>query len=51
MPTAIHQIQKPSTKFRSAMRQILSIDKRELERRELQWKNGRKKHETHKRHR
>jgi len=42
MPAAIHQIQKPSAKFRNAMRQILSMDKRELDRREAEYKQQRK---------
>jgi hypothetical protein len=50
MPTAIHQIQKPSAKFRNAMRQILSIDKRELDRREAEYKKQRKI-KNHHRHR
>jgi hypothetical protein len=50
MPTAIHQIQKPSDKFRNAMRQILSVDKRELDRREAEYKKQRKI-KSHHRHR
>jgi hypothetical protein len=50
MPTAVHQIQKPSTKFRSAMKQILSVDKRELDRREAEYKKQRKI-KNHHRHR
>jgi hypothetical protein len=50
MPTAIHQVQKPSDKFRNAMRQILSVDKRELDRREAEYKEQRKI-KSHKRHR
>jgi len=41
MPTANHQIQKPSANFRNAMRQILSVDKRELDRREADYKKRR----------
>ena len=41
-PTAVHQIQKPSVKFRNVMRQILSVDKRELDRREAEYKKQRK---------
>jgi len=40
MPAATEQ--KPSEKFRKAMRQILSVPKKELERRELQYKEQRK---------
>lgn len=40
MPKA--ESQKPSEKFRKAMRQILSVPKSELERREAEYRNGRK---------
>src|SRR5439155_9831710 len=36
MPTATEQ--KPSDKFKKAMKQILSVPKKELDRRELQYK-------------
>jgi hypothetical protein len=42
---------KPSDKFKKAMKQILSVPKKELERRELEYKNGRKQHKSHKQHR
>jgi hypothetical protein len=42
--------QKPSEKFRKAMKQILSVPKKELERRELQYKEQRKI-KSHHRHR
>jgi hypothetical protein len=47
MPTATEQ--KPSEKFRNAMKQILSVPKKELERRELQYKQQReiKNHHRH----
>jgi len=48
MPAATEQ--KPSEKFRKAMRQILSVPKKELERRELQYKEQRKI-KNHNRHR
>jgi hypothetical protein len=50
MPTAIHQIQKPSDKFRNAMKQILSVPKKELDRREAEYKQQRKI-KSHHRHR
>jgi mRNA-degrading endonuclease RelE of RelBE toxin-antitoxin system len=43
MPTAAHQLQKLPVKFRKAMRQILSIDKKELDRREAEYKKQRAK--------
>ena len=48
MPTATEQ--KPSDKFRKAMKQILSVPKKELERRELEYKEQRKI-KSHHRHR
>jgi hypothetical protein len=42
--------QKPSEKFRKAMKQILSVPKKELERRELEYKEQRKI-KSHHRHR
>jgi hypothetical protein len=42
--------QKPSEKFRKAMKQILSVPKKELERRELEYKQQRRI-KTHNRHR
>jgi hypothetical protein len=42
--------QKPSEKFRKAMKQILSVPKKELERRELEYKEQRKIKSQH-RHR
>jgi len=42
--------QKPSEKFRKAMKQILSVPKKELDRRELQYKEQRKI-KNHRRHR
>ncbi|HEV3393478.1 MAG TPA: hypothetical protein VG103_08230 [Chthoniobacterales bacterium] len=48
MPTATEQ--KPSDKFKKAMRQILSVPKKELDRRELEYKEQRKV-KSHHRHR
>jgi hypothetical protein len=48
MPTATEQ--KPSDKFKKAMKQILSVPKKELDRRELQYKEQRKI-KSHHRHR
>jgi hypothetical protein len=42
--------QKPSEKFKRAIKQILSVPKKELERRELQYKQQRKI-KNHNRHR
>jgi len=48
MPTATEQ--KPSEKFKIAMKRILSVPKKELERRELEYKQQRKIR-SHNRHR
>jgi hypothetical protein len=48
MPTITEP--KPSEKFKRAMRQILSVPKKELERREVQYKQQRKI-KSHHRHR
>jgi len=48
MPTATEQ--KPSEKFRKAMKQILSVPKRELDRRETEYK-AQRKIKNHHRHR
>jgi len=48
MPTATEQ--KPSEKFQKAMQKILSVPKKELERRELEYKQQRKI-KSHHRHR
>jgi hypothetical protein len=48
MPTATEQ--KPSEKFRKAMKQILSVPKKELDRRETEYKEQRKIKNQH-RHR
>jgi hypothetical protein len=42
--------QKPSEKFKKAMKQILSVPKKELDRRELEYKEQRKI-KNHHRHR
>ena len=38
-------------KFRKLTEKVVSVPRAEIQKRELQWKNDRKKHETHKRHR
>lgn len=38
-------------KFRELTARVVSVPRAEIQKRELAWKNGRKKHETHKRHR
>ena len=48
MPLATEQ--KPSEKFRKAMKQILSVPKKELDRRELQYK-AQREIKSHHRHR
>jgi hypothetical protein len=48
MPTSTEQ--KPTDKFKKAMKQILSVPKKELDRRELQYKEQRKI-KSHHRHR
>jgi hypothetical protein len=42
MPTTVRKIEKPSDKFRNAMRQILSVPKNELDRRQAEYKKQRK---------
>jgi hypothetical protein len=41
----------PFERFKRLTAQVVSVPRAEIQKRELQWKNGRKKHETHKRHR
>jgi hypothetical protein len=48
MPTATEQ--KPSDKFKKAMKQILSVPKKELDRREWEYK-AQRKIKNHNRHR
>jgi hypothetical protein len=43
--------EKAFDKFRKLTEKVMSVSRAEIQKRELQWKNGRKKHETHKRHR
>jgi hypothetical protein len=38
-------------RFKKLTTRVVSVPRTEIQKRELQWKNGRKKHETHKRHR
>jgi hypothetical protein len=42
MPTEARKSEKPSAKFRAAMRQILSVPKSELIRREAEYKKARR---------
>ena len=41
----------PFERFKRLTARVVSVPRAEIQKRELQWKNGRKKHETHKRHR
>jgi len=41
----------PFERFRRLASRVVSVPRAEIQKRELQWKNDRKKHETHKRHR
>jgi hypothetical protein len=41
----------PFERFKRKTTQIMSVPRAEIQKRELKWKNDRKKHETHKRHR
>jgi hypothetical protein len=41
----------PFERFRRLTAQVVSVPRSEIQKRELKWKNGRKKHEMHKRHR
>jgi hypothetical protein len=43
LPNAAPKNQKPSVKFRNAMRQILSVTKKEIDRREADYKKQRAK--------
>jgi hypothetical protein len=38
-------------RFKRLTAQVVSVPRAEIQKRELQWKNGRKKHQTHKRYR
>jgi hypothetical protein len=41
----------PFERFKRLTTKVVSVPRAEIQKRELQWKNDRKKHETHKRHR
>jgi hypothetical protein len=41
----------PFERFKRIATQVVSVPRAEIQKRELKWKNDRKKHETHKRHR
>jgi hypothetical protein len=41
----------PFERFRRLTEHVVSVARAEIPKRELKWKNDRKKHETHKRHR
>jgi hypothetical protein len=53
MPTATEQT-KPETPFERFKRftaKIVSVPHSEIKKREAEWKNGRKEHKSHRRHR
>jgi hypothetical protein len=41
----------PFERFKRLTTQVVSVPRAEIQKRELQWKNGRKQHKSHKRHR
>jgi len=41
----------PFERFKRFTAHVVSVPRAEIQKRELAWKNDRKKHETHKRHR
>jgi len=41
----------PFERFKRLTTRVVSVPHAEIQKRELQWKNDRKKHETHRRHR
>jgi hypothetical protein len=41
----------PFERFKRKTAMIMSVPRAEIQKRELQWKNGRKQHKSHKRHR
>jgi len=41
----------PFERFKLLTAQVVSVPRAEIQKRELQWKNGRKQHKSHKRHR
>ena len=42
---------RQAVRFKRTTAQIMSVPRSEIQKRELQWKNGRKQHKSHKRHR
>jgi len=43
--------ESPFERFKRLTTKVVSVPRAEIQKRELQWKNERKKHQTHKRHR
>lgn len=41
----------PFERFKRLTERVILVPRSEIQKRELKWKNDRKKHETHKRHR
>jgi len=41
----------PFEKFKRLTMRVVSVPRVEIQKRELQWKNGQKQHKSHKRHR
>jgi len=41
----------PFERFKRLTARVISVPRAEIQKRELQWKNGRKQHNSHKRHR
>jgi len=41
----------PFEKFKRLTTRIVSVPKAEIQKRELEWENGKKQHKSHKRHR
>jgi hypothetical protein len=50
-PKSEPQSETPFERFKRLTTKVISAPRAEIQKRELQWKNDRKKHETHKRHR
>jgi hypothetical protein len=45
------QTETPFERFKRLTTKVVSVPRTEIQKRELQWKNGRKQHKSHKRHR
>jgi hypothetical protein len=45
------QPETPFERFKRFTERVISVPRAEIQKRELQWKNGRKQHKSHKRHR